>query len=62
MRGGEGNREVPCWREGRSGEPGGSLLERGEERSVFGEVVSGLMEKVMSADVSHWEDSVLTMR
>ena len=46
---GEGNREVP-------------LLERGEGRLVFGEVVSGLMEKVMSADVSHWEDSVLTMQ
>ena len=47
---------------GRRGEPGGSLLERGEGRLVFGEVVSGLMEKVMSADASHWEDSVLTMQ
>ena len=47
---------------GERGEPGGSLLERGEERSVFGEVVSGLMEKVMSEDASHWEDSVLTMQ
>ena len=37
-------------------------VERGEERSVFGEVVSGLMEKVMSEDASHWEDSVLTMQ
>ena len=28
----------------------------------FGDVVSGLMEKVMSEEVSHWEDSVLTMQ
>ena len=27
-----------------------------------GDVVSGLMEKVMSEEVSHWEDSVLTMQ
>ena len=47
---------------GRRGEPGDSPLERGEGRFVFGEVVSGLMEKVMSEDVSHWEDSVLTMQ
>ena len=26
---------------------------------MFGDVVSGLMEKVMSERVSHWEDSVL---
>ena len=29
---------------------------------MFGNVVSGLMEKVMSERVSHWEDSVLTMQ
>ena len=29
---------------------------------MFGEVVSGLMEKVMGEDASHWEDSVLTMQ
>ena len=29
---------------------------------MFGDVVSGLMEKVMSEEVSHWEDSVLTMQ
>ena len=29
---------------------------------MFGEVASGLMEKVMSEDASHWEDSVLTMQ
>ena len=27
-----------------------------------GNVVSGLMEKVMSEEVSHWEDGVLTMQ
>ena len=50
---------VTCWEEG---EPGGSLLERREGRLVFGDVVSGLVEKVMSERVSHWEDSVLTMQ
>ena len=29
---------------------------------MFGEVVSGLVEKVMSEEASHWEDSVLTMQ
>ena len=29
---------------------------------MSGDVVSGLMEKVMSEEVSHWEDSVLTMQ
>ena len=29
---------------------------------MFGDVVPGLMEKVMSEEVSHWEDSVLTMQ
>ena len=29
---------------------------------MFGDVVSGLMEKVVSEEVSHWEDSVLTMQ
>ena len=29
---------------------------------MFGEMVSGLMEKVMSEEVSHWEDCVLTMQ
>ena len=47
---------------GEEGEPGGSLLERREGRLVFGDVVSGLVEKVMSERVSHWEDSVLTMQ
>ena len=47
---------------GRRGEPGGSLLERREGKLVFGDVVSGLVEKVMSERVSHWEDSVLTMQ
>ena len=33
----------------------------GEEgKLVFGDVASGLMEKVMSEEVSHWEDGVLT--
>ena len=31
-------------------------------KMVFGEVVSGLMEKVVGEDASHWEDSVLTMQ
>ena len=44
----EGDWEVPCWRR--------------EGRLVFGDVVSGLVEKVMSEEVSHWEDSVLTMQ
>ena len=39
-----------------------ALLERREGRLEFGEVVSGLMEKVMGEDASHWEDSVLTMQ
>ena len=38
---------------GEEGEPGGSLLERREGRLVFGDVVSGLVEKVMSEEVSH---------
>ena len=29
---------------------------------MFGDVVSGLVEKVMSERVSRWEDSVLTMQ
>ena len=29
---------------------------------MFGDVVSGLVEKVMSEGISHWEDSVLTMQ
>ena len=29
---------------------------------MLGDVVSGLVEKVMSEEVSHWEDSVLTMQ
>ena len=29
---------------------------------MFGDVVSGLVEKVISERVSHWEDSVLTMQ
>ena len=28
---------------------------------MFGDVVSGLVDEVMSEEVSHWEDSVLTM-
>ena len=35
------------------------LVERREKRLVFGNMVSGLMEKVMNERVSHWEDSVL---
>ena len=38
------------------------FLVGGEGRLVFGDVVSGPMEKVMSEEVSHWEDSVLTMQ
>ena len=37
-------------------------MERGEGRLVSEEVVSGLVEKVMSEGVSHWEDGVLTMQ
>ena len=33
-------------------------MERREGRLVFGDVVSGLTTKVMSEEVSHWEDSV----
>ena len=29
---------------------------------MFGDRVSGLVEEVMSKEVSHWEDSVLTMQ
>ena len=47
---------------GRRGEPGGSLLERREGKLVFGDVVSGLVEKVMSEKIGHWEDWVLTMQ
>ena len=29
---------------------------------MFGDVVSGLTEKVIGKEFSHWEDSVLTMQ
>ena len=38
------------------------VLCRGKGELVNRNVGSGLMGKVMSADVSHWEDSVLTMQ
>ena len=38
------------------------LLVEGRDKLVDGDVVSSLMEEVMSEEVSHWEDSVLTMQ
>ena len=50
---------VTCGEEGGTGR-----FPVGEKRGKIGvwDVVSGLMEKVMSEGISHWEDSVLTMQ